>query len=41
MLHELTPGQPANGQHESCTKRHLEFEKNVVSHMTFARQPTM
>ena len=35
MLHESTPGHPANGQHKSHTKRHLEFKKNGVSHMTF------
>ena len=33
MLHDLTPGQPADGQHKSHTKRCLEFKKNVVSHM--------
>ena len=40
-LHELTPGQLANGQHKIHIKRSLKFEKNVVSHMTFVGQLTM
>ena len=41
MLHESTPGQLADGRHKSHTKRCLEFEKNVVSCMTFVGWPTM
>ena len=41
MLHESTPGWLADGQHKSHTKRHLEFEKNVVGHTTFLGQPKM
>ena len=41
MLHELTPGWPADGQHKSHTKRHLEFKRNVVGHTTFAGWLTM
>ena len=40
-LHKSTPVWPANGQHKSHTKRHLEFKKNVVSPTTFAAQVTM
>ena len=41
MLHELTPGQLADGQHKSHPKRCLEFKKNVVSHITFVGQLIM
>ena len=41
MLHELTPGWPANSRHKSCTKKCLEFEKNVVGHTTFVVQLMM
>ena len=41
MLHRSTPGWLAYGQYKSCTKRCLEFEKNVVSHMTFVGWLTM
>ena len=34
------PGWPANSQHRCHTKRHLEFKKNAVGHMTFVGQPT-
>ena len=35
-----TPGQLADGQHKCCTKRCLEFKKNVASCMNFVGQPT-
>ena len=31
----------ANGQHQSHTKRCLEFENNAIGHTTFAGMPTM
>ena len=29
----------SGGQHKCCTKRHLEFKNNAVSHMTFSEWP--
>ena len=41
ILYKSTPGQLADGQHKSHTKRYSEFEKKVVGCMTFVGWLTM